>query len=48
MTYLLDPEHGLKVLDALGQPTFSPCQVASEAEFQALPQKLQPLVTVNP
>ena len=48
MAYLLDPEGGLKVLDIMGQPPFIPCRVASEAEKQALPDALQPLVVIAP
>ena len=48
MAYLLDPERGMKVLDAMGQPPFIPCRVASEAEKQALPDQLQHLVSVAP
>ena len=48
MAYLLDPEGGLKVLDAMGQPPFIPCRVASETEKQALPDSLQPLVAIVP
>jgi molybdate/tungstate transport system substrate-binding protein len=48
MAYLLDPEGGMKVLEAMGQPPFIPCRVASETQMQALPQQLKALVTVNP
>ena len=48
MAYLLDPDGGMKVLEAMGQPPFIPCRVASEAEREALPPQLQPLVVVSP
>jgi molybdate/tungstate transport system substrate-binding protein len=48
MTYLLDPEGGMKVLESMGQPPFIPCRVASEAELKTLPASLQKLATVNP
>jgi len=48
MSYLLDPEGGMKVLESMGQPPFIPCRVASEAELQSLPSSLQKLATVNP
>jgi len=48
MTYLLDPEGGMKVLESMGQPPFIPCRVASDAELKTLPASLQKLATVNP
>ncbi len=48
MAYLLDPERGMKVLDAMGQPPFIPGRVASETELQTLPAGLQALVEVSP
>ena len=48
MAYLLDPEGGLKILEAMGQPPFVPGRVASETELRALPAPLQSLVKVNP
>jgi molybdate/tungstate transport system substrate-binding protein len=48
MAYLLKPDGGMKVLEAMGQPPLIPCRVASETELQALPAGLQPLVEVSP
>jgi molybdate/tungstate transport system substrate-binding protein len=48
MSYLLDPQGGLKVLEQMGQPPFIPCRVASDEEKARLPEALQTLVTVKP
>ena len=47
MAYLLDPEGGLKVLDAMGQPPFVPCRVPTEKMKKLLPAALQGLVEVK-
>jgi molybdate/tungstate transport system substrate-binding protein len=48
MAYQLNPEGGMNVLDAMGQPPFIPCRVALETELQTLPAGLQALVEVSP
>ena len=47
MTYLLDPEGGMKVLESMGQPPFVPARVPDEAMFNKLPVALQSLVEIK-
>lgn len=41
ISYLLDPERGLKVLADMGQPPIVPCRVSAENMRQAIPASLQ-------
>ncbi len=47
LAFMLNPDGGLKILAAMGQPPFIPPRVASQAMKEALPKQLQPLVTVQ-
>lgn len=47
LDYLLDPEGGLKTLDAMGQPPFVPAGVPSAEMKSRLPEKLQNRVSVK-
>lgn len=47
LSYLLDPEKGLKILDNMGQPPFIPCRVPTEKMKNKLPQELKELVVVK-
>ncbi|MFO7985859.1 MAG: tungstate ABC transporter substrate-binding protein WtpA [Desulfatiglandaceae bacterium] len=47
LTYMLDPEGGLKVLKDKGQPPFVPCRVPTAAMKNRLPKSLGPLVEVK-
>ena len=47
LAYLLSDDGGLKVLEDMGQPPFSPCRVTDEATKASLPTKLQELVEVK-
>ena len=47
LDYLLDPEGGLKTLDAMGQPPFIPARVPSAEMKSKLPEILQKRVTVK-
>jgi molybdate/tungstate transport system substrate-binding protein len=48
LAYLLSPEGGLKVLDEMGQPPFTPCRVTEATVKAGLPAELQNLVEVKP
>ncbi|WP_244155514.1 tungstate ABC transporter substrate-binding protein WtpA [Desulfatiglans anilini] len=41
MTYMLDPQGGLKVLDRMGQPPLIPCSVSAKQMKSRLPEVLQ-------
>jgi molybdate/tungstate transport system substrate-binding protein len=47
LAYLLSPEGGLKVLEEMGQPPFTPCRVTEAAVKASLPAELQRLVEVK-
>lgn len=47
LSYLFDPEGGLKVLDSMGQPPFSPVRVPTQEMRGKLPAKLQKKVIVQ-
>jgi molybdate/tungstate transport system substrate-binding protein len=47
LAYLLSPEGGLKVLEEMGQPPFTPCRVTDAAVKAGLPAELQKLVEVK-
>lgn len=47
LTYMLDPQGGLKVLKEMGQPPFVPCRVPTEAMKARLPEGLKGLVEVR-
>jgi molybdate/tungstate transport system substrate-binding protein len=47
LEYMLDPQGGLKVLKDMGQPPFIPCRVATQGEYDKLPDALKPLVEVK-
>ncbi len=47
LAYLLSPDHGLKVLQEMGQPPFIPCRVPTEAMAAAIPEELKSLVEVK-
>ncbi|MGA6924765.1 MAG: tungstate ABC transporter substrate-binding protein WtpA [Desulfosarcina sp.] len=47
LEYLLAPDGGLKVLEAMGQPPFIPVRVSSRATQDALPGNLPKLVEVR-
>jgi molybdate/tungstate transport system substrate-binding protein len=48
LEYLLSPEKGLGVLEAMGQPPFVPCRVSSENILKQLPSPIRKLVEVKP
>ncbi|MFP4087918.1 MAG: tungstate ABC transporter substrate-binding protein WtpA [Desulfobacteraceae bacterium] len=47
LTYMLDPDGGLKVLKDMGQPPFVPCRVPTEEMKAKLPVELKGLVEVE-
>ena len=47
LSYMLDPEGGLKVLRDMGQPPFIPCRVPTAAMKAGLPGELKDLVEVK-
>jgi molybdate/tungstate transport system substrate-binding protein len=47
LKYMLDPEGGLRILEELGQPPFTPARVPSQEVYRALPEPLRPLVEVR-
>lgn len=47
LNYLLSPDGGLKVLQDMGQPPFTPCRVPDTDMLKALPATLQPKVEVR-
>ncbi|THB68291.1 MAG: extracellular solute-binding protein, partial [Desulfovibrio sp.] len=47
LAYMFDPEGGLAILEAMGQPPFVPVRVPSQDMLDTLPQSLQPLVEVG-
>jgi molybdate/tungstate transport system substrate-binding protein len=47
LDYLLDPEGGLKILAANGQPPIVPCRVSSREMLQRLPKTLQKWVVAD-
>ncbi len=47
LAFMLDPSGGLKILEELGQPPFSPARVFSIEMQSSLPAELQSLVTVR-
>jgi molybdate/tungstate transport system substrate-binding protein len=47
LTYMLDPDGGLKVLKDMGQPPFVPCRVPTEGMKAKLPVELKGLVEVK-
>jgi molybdate/tungstate transport system substrate-binding protein len=47
LSYALDPQGGLKILEKMGQPPFIPCRVPTEAMKSSLPKPLQDLVEVK-
>ncbi len=46
LTYLLNPDQGLKILKEMGQPPFVPARVTSQEAKSSLPGELQGLVEV--
>lgn len=47
LRYLLSPEHGLRVLEDMGQPPFIPCRVPDENMAGKLPAEIKDLVEVK-
>lgn len=47
LSYLLDPNGGLKILESMGQPPFVPARVTSSEMKEHLPSSLQALVEVK-
>jgi molybdate/tungstate transport system substrate-binding protein len=47
LEYLLAPQGGLEILEAMGQPPFRPCRVTSGAVVKQLPGQLAQLVEVK-
>jgi len=47
LEYMLDPEHGLRILREMGQPPFIPARVPTATMYDALPESLQELVEVR-
>jgi len=47
LTYMLNPQGGLKVLKEMGQPPFVPCRVPTEEMKARLPEALKDLVEVK-
>jgi len=47
LAFMLDPDGGLKILNDMGQPPFTPCRVASDEMKAKLPGELQALVEVR-
>lgn len=47
LEFLLAPDGGLKILEEMGQPPFTPCRVTTAAVKDALPGKLPTLVEVR-
>ena len=47
LKYLLSPDHGLKVLEEMGQPPFIPCRIPSEEMAGQLPAELKSLAEVR-
>jgi len=47
LSFMLDPEGGLKILGKLGQPPFIPARVSSREMLQSLPADLQPMLTIQ-
>ena len=47
LTYMLDPQGGLKILKEMGQPPFVPCRVPTAAMKSLLPDTLKGLVEVK-
>jgi molybdate/tungstate transport system substrate-binding protein len=47
LEYLLSPDHGLEVLEEMGQPPFIPCRIPSEDMAGKLPAELKSLVEVR-
>lgn len=47
LEYLLSPDGGLKVLQEMGQPPFTPCRVISKQVQNSLPGRLAELVEVR-
>lgn len=47
LSYLLSPDHGLKILQEMGQPPFIPCRVPTEEMANAVPQALKAFIEVK-
>jgi len=47
LNFLLSPDHGLKILDEMGQPPFIPCWVRSQEMLDSLPSEIKSLVEVK-
>ena len=47
LEYLLNPEGGLAILKAKGQPPFIPARISSEKMMKLVPAPLQPLVEIK-
>jgi molybdate/tungstate transport system substrate-binding protein len=47
LSYMLDPEGGLKILKDMGQPPFTPCRVPTATMKDILPPPLKTLVEVK-
>ena len=47
LEYMLDPQGGLRVLKAMGQPPFVPCRVPAASMQDRLPETLQVLVEIK-
>ncbi len=47
LSYLLDPDQGLKILREMGQPPFVPARVAGQEAKSSLPQDIQGVVEIS-
>ena len=47
LRYVLDPNGGMKILKAMGQPPFTPAWVPTKSMWQSLPRQLKPEVIVR-
>jgi molybdate/tungstate transport system substrate-binding protein len=47
LMYLFSPDGGLKILEELGQPPFSPVRVSSKKALSKMPKRLTPLVEIR-
>jgi len=47
LSFLLSPDHGLKILKEMGQPPFIPCRLPSREMADKLPAQIKPLVEIQ-
>lgn len=47
LAYMLSPEGGMAILEEMGQPSFIPARVPTQAMYDALPEALQSVVEVK-